>query len=197
MKSKILLRIAIFLLVIAIFSCDNMKLQSQNKKTTDNKDKKVLVVYYSRSGNTRAVAEHIQKTIGSDIFEIKPLRVYPEDYRGTTDAAKEEKDANARPTIQSCPANIEQYDIVFLCYPNWCATMPMFFFTLLENNDFSSKTIIPVCTHEGSKMGTSVDDIKKLCPKSKVLDGIAIRGSESRTSQDEVNKYLLSIGMLK
>ena len=65
--------------------------------------------------------------------------------------------------------------------------MPMFFFTFLENNDFTGKIIVPVCTHEGSQMGTSIQDIKQLCPNSNVLEGIAIRGSNAHKSQEEIN----------
>jgi flavodoxin len=78
----------------------------------------IITIYYSKTGNTKAVAEHIHTTIGGDIFEIKPIRSYPDDYHATTQIAKEEKESNERPGIQSCVNNIQEYDYIFLCYPN-------------------------------------------------------------------------------
>jgi flavodoxin len=85
--------------------------------------------------------------------------------------------------------------MIFLGYPNWYGTMPMPVFTFLEEYDFSKKTIAPFCTHEGSGMGRSVADIKKMCPQSTVLDGLAIRGGDVKNAQDEVSGWLREIGM--
>jgi len=89
------------------------------------------------------------------------------------------------------------YDVIFMGYPNWWGTIPMPMYTFLDEYNFSGKTIIPFCTHKGSQMGNSVNDIKKLCPNAKVLDGLAIRGENAVNAQNDVNKWLQKIGMLQ
>ncbi len=137
---------------------------------------KVLTVYYSRTGNTRAVAEHIRELAGGDLAEIKAAHAYPEDYRATTDQAKRELEANLRPALASDVADIGPYGTVFVGFPNWWGTMPMAMFAFLERHDFSGKTIVPFCTHEGSALGRSIADIRALCPKSTIGQGLALRG---------------------
>lgn len=88
------------------------------------------------------------------------------------------------------------YDVIFIGYPNWWATIPMGVFTFFEEYDFSGKTIIPFCTHEGSRLGRSERDIKKLCPNSNVLEGLAIRGSINK-AQNSVSVWLRKLGMMK
>jgi flavodoxin len=89
------------------------------------------------------------------------------------------------------------YDVIFLGYPNWYGTMPMPVFTFLEEYNLSGKTIVPFCTHEGSGLGRSVTDIRKMCPQSTVLEGLAIRGSDVKDAQNEVTGWLRDIGMKK
>lgn len=163
---------------------------------------KSLIAYFSRKGNnyvagsivnlpvgnTEIIAKKIQEFTGSDIFEIKTVKSYSEDYTETTNVAQEEKRKNARPQLTEKVDNMDSYDVIFLGYPNWWGTMPMAVFTFLESYDFSGKTIIPFCTHEGSGMGSSERDIKKLCPNAKVLPGLAIRGgSVDRANKDVAN----------
>ncbi|MEW5920756.1 MAG: flavodoxin [Bacillota bacterium] len=163
---------------------------------------KSLIAYFSRKGNnyvagsivnlpvgnTEIIAKKIQEFTDSDIFEIKTVKSYPEDYTETTNVAQEEKRKNARPQLTEKVDNMDSYDVIFLGYPNWWGTMPMAVFTFLESYDFSGKTIISFCTHEGSGMGSSERDIKKLCPNAKVLPGLAIRGgSVDRANKDVAN----------
>ena len=125
--------------------------------------KKILVAYFSRTGeeygvgvitkgNTAIVADAIAEITGGDKFEIKTVKPYPHDYRETTDIAKKEQQDNARPEIVGKPANLKDYDTVFLGYPIWWSDLPMAVYTFLENNDFNGKTIIPFCTSAGSYM---------------------------------------------
>jgi flavodoxin len=140
---------------------------------------KILVAYFSLTGNTRVVAESIQKETGGDIFEIKTVQTYPKEYRPLIDMAKREQQTNFRPALATNVDEIDTYDIIFLGYPNWWGTMPMALFTFLEKYDFAGKTIIPFCTHNGSRFGSSVADIKKLYPDTTILDGLALRGGRS------------------
>ncbi len=168
---------------------------------------KSLIAYFSRKGNnyvggsivnlpignTEVIAKKIQKLTGSDVFQIKTARSYPEDYTETTNVAHEEQKKNARPEIAEKLGNIDPYDMIYIGYPNWYGTMPMAVFTFLESYDFSGKTIAPFCTHEGSGMGSSERDIKKLCPNSKVLSGLAIRGSSVERADNDIISWLKNL----
>lgn len=101
-----------------------------------------------------------------------------------------ELNTNARPELKSSIDNIGEYDTVFLGYPNWWGTMPMCVCTFLESYDFSGKTILPFCTHEGSGLGHSEKDIVKFCPDSDVKKGLAIRGSRVAAADNEIAAWL-------
>jgi len=164
-------------------------MESQNQKG------KILIVYYSKTGSTRAVAECIHQSAGGDLLEIKPAKSYPQEYRATTEIARQEKGANARPELASKVNNIAQYDIVFLGYPNWWSTMPMFLFTFLESHDLAGKTIVPFCTNGGGGAGQIFSDIRRLCHGSTILDGLAIRSANAKSSGNEISAWLHRIGI--
>jgi flavodoxin len=165
---------------------------------------KSLIAYYSRKGNnylggqivdlpvgnTEVIAKKIQGLTGSDIFKINTVKTYPEDYTETTNVAQKEKTNNARPELTEKVSNMDTYDVIILGYPNWWGTMPMALFTFLESHDFSGKTIVPFCTNEGSGMGSSERDIRKICPGAKVLPGLSIRGGEVAGADKEVANWL-------
>ena len=158
---------------------------------------KILVVYFSHSGNTREIANQIHKSVGSDIFEIQTVKPYPHDYDAVVKQARQELDSGYIPELKTKIENIESYNLVFIGYPNWCGTVPAPVRTFLSEYDFSGKTIVPFCTHEGSGLGRSVTDITKLCPKSILLDGIVIRGSIVKTAQSKVSEWLRKIEIIK
>lgn len=165
---------------------------------------KVLIAYFSREGNnyvrgnivnlpvgnTEVAAKMIQKITESDLFRIEAVKHYPEDYRECTEVAKRELRENARPELTDHVDGMETYDVIFLGYPNWWGTFPMPVFTFLESYDFSGKTIIPFCTHEGSGMGQSESDIKKLCPGARVKNGLPIRGGSVKGAEKEISKWV-------
>ena len=163
----------------------------------------ILIAYYSRKGqnywngsiknltkgNTEIVAEMIQKATGGELFEIETVKEYPEDYTKCTEVAKEELRAHARPALKAYPESIAKYDVLFLGYPCWWGTMPMGVYTFLEHYDFTGKRIVPFCTHEGSRMGGSVDQIKKFAPGAVVLEGLPIHGAEAAASGKTVEAW--------
>ncbi|MGD1049130.1 MAG: flavodoxin [Candidatus Krumholzibacteriaceae bacterium] len=159
--------------------------------------KKILVAYFSHSGNTREIANRIHKSVGGDIFEIQAVKPYPRDYDATVEQARQELDSGCKPALKTKIENIKQYDFVFIGYPVWWSTVPAPIRTFLSEYDFSGKTIAPFCTHEGSGLGRSAADISRLCPKSTVLDGAAIRGRDVKTAQNKVSEWLLKIGVAK
>ena len=139
-----------------------------------NQSRKILVAYFSWSGNAKALAGQIAQATGGDLFEIKTITPYPNSYDECTKVAKQELAGNARPAISGSIADMAQYSIVFLCYPNWWGTLPMAVFTFLEAHDFSGKTIYPLVTHGGSNFGRSLDDIRKLSPKAVLGEGLDV-----------------------
>ncbi len=168
-----------------------------------------LIAYFSRRGknylagsivdlpigNTEVIAKKLQELTGSAMFQIKTVKFYPDDYTETTKIAQEELSKNARPELIETVNDMDSYDVVYLGYPNWWGTMPMPVFTFLESYDFSGKTIIPYCTHEGSGMGSSERDIKKLCPNAKVLSGLVIRGGDVDQADKELVNWLEKLNM--
>ena len=147
-------------------------------------------------GNAQLLAQFAQEVTGGDLFLIETVEKYPSAYRATTDKAADEQDNDARPELASHVENMDGYDTVILIYPNWWGTLPQAVMTFLEEYDFSGKTILPLCTHEGSRMGSSEKDIKKLCPDVTLLDGLDIRGSKAPTAQDDVEKWINKSGIL-
>ena len=159
--------------------------------------KKILVAYFSHSGNTREIANQIHKSMSGDIFEIQAVKPYPHDYDAVVKQAKQEQDSGYKPALKTAIENIKSYDLVFIGYPIWWGTIPAPVKTFLSEYDLSGKTIVPFCTHEGSSLGRSVTDISKLCPKSNLRDGVAIWGRDVKTAQNKVSEWLRKIKITK
>ena len=159
--------------------------------------KKILVVYFSHSGNTYEIANQIHSIMGGDIFEIQAVNPYPKDYNSVVNQAKQELNSDYNPELKTKVENIKSYDLIFLGYPIWWGTFPAPVKTFLSESDLSGKTIVPFCTHEGSGLGHSVSDISKFCPKAVILSGLAVRGSSAKTAEKEISQWLLRIGITK
>lgn len=144
----------------------------------------------SYEGNLAILADYIKEVTGGDTFSLTTAEYYPTRYRDTTNAAKKERNDEARPKLSSHVKNMEDYDVVFLGYPNWWGGLPMPVHTFLEEYDFSGKVIIPFASHEGSGLGSGPSEIAESCPKAQVLDGFAARGSEVRSSKERVRRWL-------
>ena len=167
---------------------------------------KTLIVYYSRKGenyvngsirnlskgNTEVIAEMIADLTGGDLFEVETVKTYPADYYACIDEAKAELRQGARPELKAYPDSLDGYDTIFVGYPNWWGTMPMAMFTFLEHFDWSGKTIRTFCTNEGSGMGSSERDLKKICAGATVEKGLSIHGAEAAQSRDRVETWVKS-----
>ena len=171
-----------------------MELNAQNQASAQ----KILVAYFSWSGNARALAGQIAAEIGGDLFEIKTVKTYPETYNECIAVARDEQNNNARPALSGGVIAMAQYGTVFLCYPNWWGTLPMGVFTFLESYDFSGKTMYPLITHGGSRFGRSLEDIKKLCPQALIGEGLSISAFDAnpkdntRVTAEQGGKFLAS-----
>ena len=165
---------------------------------------KTLVAYYSRAGqnyvsgaiknlpqgNASVLARFAAAATGGDLFEIETVKRYPADYYACTDEAQTEKRANARPELAAHVENMDAYDTVVLVYPNWWGTMPMPVYTFLEEHDLADKTILPLCTHEGSGLSDTERDIARTCPDATVGRGLAVTGSRAAHSEGDVRAWL-------
>ena len=151
---------------------------------------------YVKVGNTEIVAGIIKDLIPADTFKIEMKNPYSPVYMTCIEEAKKDLRAKARPELVSMPASIDEYDTVILAYPNYWGTMPMAVYTFLENYDFSGKTILPLCTNEGSGMGSSEREIKKTCPGADVKRGLPVTGSTAANSKSSVERWLKANGMI-
>lgn len=163
-----------------------------------------LVAFYSRAdenylggalkyieiGNTEIAAGIIQELTGADSFKIEQQKPYSKGYNDCIAEAQDDQRRDARPELKSYPETLDDYDTIYLGYPNYWGTMPMAVFTFLEKYDLSGITIKPFCTHEGSGMGKSENDIKRICPNTKVEKGLAIRGCQVSNSKKDIEKWL-------
>ena len=138
-------------------------------------------------GNTEYMAGIIQQTVGGDLFRIETVEDYPLDHDALVDFAAEEQDAGARPELAGEVENLDQYDTIFLGYPNWWGDMPMALYTFLESYDLSGKTVIPFCPHGGSRFSRTVETIAQLQPDASVSgEGLAISRNEVADSAETV-----------
>ena len=151
---------------------------------------KPLIAYYSRrgqnlvngtvrelrTGNTELLASVLQRLTDADSFRIEPREDYPTDYYRCIDEARQDLQKHRCPPLKTLPDSLADYDVIYLGYPNYWGTVPMPVVTFLKHFDFSGKRIKPFCTHEGSGLGRSEQDIQALCPGAQVEAGLAIRG---------------------
>ena len=151
---------------------------------------------YVKVGNTEIVANIMKDLTGADTFKIEMKDPYSPVYMTCIDEAKEDLRTGARPELVSMPESIDEYDTIVLAYPNYWGTMPMAVFTFLEHFDFSGKAILPLCTNEGSGMGSSERDIRRTCPGAGVKKGLAITGSAAANSKSSVERWLSANGLL-
>lgn len=172
---------------IAIVTAISVNAQSKDK---------TLVVYYSRSGNTQAVAGHIQKLTGADIFQVETVKSYPEDHQETVDIAKEEKNNNARPEIKGKINNIDSYKTIYIGFPIWHGTYPMAIATFMETYNLEGKTVIPFCTHGSGGVDQGFTDVVNATSRSAHKEGLNLNGSEAASAYDTVEKWLRRIGMI-
>lgn len=162
-----------------------------------------LIIYASRKGenyvngrierlskgNTEICAEFIQKAVGGDLFQVETESVYSADYYTCIEEAKTEYNNHSRPKLKNYLDSIDAYDNVFICGPCWWGTYPMAVFSLIERLDFHGKNILPLMTHEGSGLGSSVRDLKKICNGGTIKTGLAVHGADAAQSEQIIAKW--------
>lgn len=170
---------------------------ASSQDSTAIANRKILIVYFSRTGNTEALAQSIHAKVGGDLIKLIPAVPYSDVYQETIDRHIQERDSGAYPELASSIDNLGTYDVVFLGYPNWGSTMPRLLFTFLNDSRLVGKTIIPFCTHGGGGMGRSIEDIRLQRPDTTVLTGLGVSGRTVQQSEVAVERWLHSNGFIQ
>lgn len=190
-------------ILLSVSCSGEQKKEVKNNQMMNNS--KVLTVFFSHAGenysvgnvkvgNTKLVADEIQKRTGGDEFEIVAEKSYDMPYSQLIEIAKEEAKRGEKPAFKGEVKNIEQYDTIFIGGPIWWGTYPQVMFTFFEKYDLNGKIIIPFTTHEGSGLANTVEDVKRAYPKAKVMEGFAVYGHEVRESMQKVDLWLKGLG---
>ena len=196
-------------------SCDNLINKAKHtgmikQITEDITMAKTLIAFFSRAdenyfggamryvkvGNTEIVAGIMKELVDADTYKIEMKDPYSPVYMTCIDEAKKDKQNNARPELTGYLDSVDEYDTIVLGYPNYWGTFPMAVATFLERYDFTGKTILPLCTNEGSGMGSSESDIKKSAKGATVKNGLAITGSKAADSKDAVKNWFAANGLI-
>lgn len=156
---------------------------------------KILIAYFSWGGNTKGIAEEIQRQTGADLFEITLVNPYSSDYNTVLDEAQRDQNAQARPELANHVENMDEYDTVMIGYPNWWASIPMPIASFLEEYDFSGKTILPFCSHGGGRFGQSLTAIAKLAPDAIMGEALSVHYSGGSELSGDVTEWLNSNGI--
>lgn len=158
---------------------------------------KVLVLYYSQTGTTQTLAEELQKQLDADIERIEAVVPYDGDFQATIERSGEEMKSGEVPEIKPIQANLADYDVIFIGYPIWFGTYAMPIATLVKENDFEGKTIVPFCTFGSGGLGSSTEALKKALPKADIKQGYGVRQARIEAAPKEVERFLIENGFKK
>lgn len=202
--------VTILLTFCFLTGCSNAQvpLTDPPKTQEPSDDKKILIVYLSRTDNTKAIAEIIQKNVGGDLVALELEKPYPEDYRAIVDRVAKENETGFLPPLKTKIDGIEKYDVVFVGFPTWGMQLPPPMKSFLRQYDLSGKTVVPFNTNAGYGIGSSFQTVKELCPDSTILEGFStkggierdgiyfvIEGDKEKQAQAEIKKWLQKINM--
>ncbi|MBD8533281.1 MULTISPECIES: flavodoxin [unclassified Massilia] len=152
---------------------------------------RVLVAYFSRSGNTRVIAGQLKRALGAALFEIEPATAYPEDYLETVGQARRERDAGTTPALKSRVADIAAYDTVYLGFPIWGETAPPLIRSFLATHDLAGKTVIPFITHGGYGLGDSLAVLARHAPAARLrATAFVLQADQERQTMEKVAQWL-------
>ena len=189
---------ALFVLLTVVFVfCGTASAAPQSNSSTHADSSRMLIAYFSLSGNTRLIARDIQRMTGGELFEIRPVRRYGPDFDTAVEQARQELREQARPKLKETISDMSRYDVVFVGFPNWVGTMPMPVFSFLEQYDFSGKTIVPFCTHGTSGPASTFRDLAALPLHAVILEGLAVYRNDVPHAEARVREWLHNLGYLK
>jgi flavodoxin len=202
---------ALLIFVLLFSTCSTADVDDHGTSTQSTVDPdKVLIVYLSRTNNTKAIAEIIQKNMGGRLVALELEIPYPENYKAIVDQVVQENESVFLPPLKTKIDSIEKYDYIFVGFPTWGMQLPPPMKSFLKQYDLRGKTIVPFNTHAGYGAGNSFESIKKLCPRSTILEGFSIKGGVERDgiyfvmegekekqAQIEVKQWLRKLSLLK
>ena len=168
---------------------------AESETSTTGDSSSVLITYFSWSGNTEQVAQIIRGETGGDLFEIAPATPYTDDYNELLDIAQQEQADSARPELAGQVEDWDQYDTVFVGYPNWWNDAPMAVYTFLESYDWSGKTLVPFNTSASGGFGRSLSGLEESASGAAVLEGISFTERTLGDAQSEVTAWLDELGL--
>lgn len=205
MEKKMLLLLTWLMLAVTGCSADEPRTESPDTPPTEKPeeplepsgDKKVLVVYFSHTGNTRTIAGYIHETVKSDLVEIKTVDTYTDDYDTLLAQIREEVASEYCPPLTTKIENLSSYDVIFIGYPIWVETAAPPVRSFLTTHDLAGKTVMPFCTSGTSSTEASYRLVRSLCPQSTVLEGIQIRRGTYDTAYERVIAWLQKIGVVE
>ena len=180
---------------LAVVSCGPKK-EAKTDETPTKEEPKMLVLYYSQTSNTKAVAQEIATKLNADLEEIVPIALYDGDFQATIERGKKELDEGAFPEIQPLKVDVAKYDVVFLGYPIWFGTYAPPIFTFLNQVDLSGKKVVPFCTFGSGGLESSVKDLAEAEPKAEILPGYGVRAARMNAMPKEVDQFLKAGGFM-
>ena len=196
-------------IAVCFLGCSNAQ-QPERDARVSPPERKVLIVYLSRTNNTQAVAEFIHDEVGGTIVPLELEKPYPADYRATVDQVVRENENGFLPLLKTKIDRVEQYDVVFVGFPTWDMKLPPPMKSFLRQYSFKGKTVIPFNTNAGYGEGSSFTTVKELCPDSTILEGfvttggierdgvyLAIKDARAREVQNEVRVWLRRIKVVQ
>ena len=203
MKQKL-----IVFFVLMSFSCSS-QVNGTKPGVRDTPDK-ILIVYLSRTNNTKAIAKIIHENVGGTLVALELKDPYPEDYKAIVAQVAKENETGFLPPLKTKIDSIQKYDVVFVGFPTWGMQLPPPMKSFLTQYDLSGKIVVPFNTNGGYGIGSTFDTVKKLCPRSKVLEGFSTKGGQERDgiyfviegekekqAQNEIKKWLTKIDLVK
>ena len=155
---------------------------------------KKLVLYYSETGSTKAVAEELQKQLGADIEAIECVEPYSGDFQATIQRNQRERESGVTPALKPLKKSIADYDVIFLGYPIWGGVAASPISTLLKEQDFAGKTIVPFCSFGSGGLNTSSDALKAALPKATIKNGYGVRAARVAAAEKELDRFLKENG---
>lgn len=170
---------------------------AQNEEAPKEETPKVIVLYYSQTSNTKAVATEIVTRLGADIEEIVPMIPFDGDFKATIDRCIQEREQGFITEIQPLTADMAKYEVVFIGYPIWFGTYAPPIATFLDNVDLSGKKVVPFCTFGSGGLESSVKDLAEKQPKAEILPGYGVRAARLEAAPAEIDQFLKANGFLE
>lgn len=174
------MKLLTLLLALISLGCSSQGNETQPKSELNVRGEKILIVYLSRTNNTKTIAEIIHKKVGGNLVALELEKPYPTDYKSIVDQVAKENESGFLPPLKTKIENLQQYKVVFVGFPTWGMQLPPPMKSFLTKHDLSGKTVIPFNTNAGYGIGSSFETVKKLCSNSSVLEGISLKGGIER-----------------